>query len=134
MPKTDQDISKMIQFRKPINHMTVGFKKSKVLEVGGYPELFLKGDYGLWIKLKAAKLKFLNLDKSLVNATTGKRMIKDRGGIKYVISEFLLQKYLLKYGLTNLFFAIFIFFMRSLVFVLPQNLRAFIYFKFLRCK
>ena len=41
--------------------MTVGFKKSSIIEVGGYPELFLKGDYGLWIKLIAFKKKIINL-------------------------------------------------------------------------
>lgn len=132
VPITDEDISKMIPFRNPINHMTVGFKKSKVLKVGGYPELFLKGDYGLWIKLKAEKFKFFNINKSLVNARTGKRMIKDRGGFRYILSEFALQKYLLKYGLTNIFKAILIFFLRSIVFILPQDLRAFIYLKILR--
>ncbi len=132
VPLTDNNISKMIPFRNPINHMTVGFKKSKVLSVGGYPELFLKGDYGLWIKLKSNKLKFLNIDKALVKATAGKRMIKDRGGIRYIVSEFALQKYLLKYGLTNIFLAILIFFMRSIVFILPQYLRAMIYMRFLR--
>ena len=30
----------MIAFRNPINHMTVGYKKSIILSVGGYPELF----------------------------------------------------------------------------------------------
>ena len=132
VPLNDKDISKMIPFRNPINHMTVGFKKSKILKAGGYPELFLKGDYGLWIKLKARKLKFVNLEKSLVRATTGKRMIKDRGGFKYILSELLLQKFLLKYRLTNIFLAIFIFFARSTVFLLPENLRALIYLKILR--
>ena len=132
VPQTDYDISKIIPFRNPINHMTVGFKKSKIMDLGGYPELFLKGDYGLWIKSKAAKLKFINLDRSLVKATAGKRMIKDRGGFRYILSELLLQKYLLKYGLTNIFFAILIFFIRSTVFILPSYLRSFIYIKFLR--
>ncbi len=132
VPQTDKAITKMMPYRNPMNHMTVGFKKSQILNSGGYPELFLKGDYGLWIKLKAANLKFCNIDKSLVRATTGKRMIKDRGGFKYILSELFLQKYLLKQGLTNIFLAIFIFFMRSFIFTLPEYLRSIIYLKFLR--
>ncbi len=134
VPIFDEEILKMMRFRNPMNHMTVAFKKSKVLEVGGYPNLFLKGDYGLWIKLKSANLKFFNLDKSLVNAFTGKRMIKDRGGIRYIISELLLQKFLLQNGLTNLFFAFFIFLLRSLVFIFPAFLRSLFYKYFLRSK
>ena len=134
VPQTDKDILKMMPFRNPINHMTVGFKKSQIIKLGGYPELFLKGDYGLWIKLKAANFKFFNIDKSLVIATTGKRMIKDRGGWKYILSEFFLQKFLLKNGLTNIFLAIAIFFTRSIVFALPEYMRSLIYLKFLRSR
>ena len=131
---TDKAILKMMPFRNPINHMTVGFKKSQIIKLGGYPELFLKGDYGLWIKSKAANLKILNIDKSLVKAKTGKRMIKDRGGWKYILSEFFLQKFLLKNGLTNIFLAIFIFSIRSIIFTLPEYIRSLIYLKFLRSR
>ena len=132
VPISDFDIRKMIQYRNPINHMSVGFRKTKVINLGGYPNLFLKGDYGLWIKLKAANLKFFNINRSLVKAKTGKRMIKDRGGLRYILSELFLQKYLLDYGLTNIFFAFFIFLIRALVFTLPSKLRYYFYMIFLR--
>ncbi len=132
VPMFNDEISNMMPFRNPINHMSVAFKKSKVMEVGGYPNLFLKGDYGLWIKLKAANFKFYNLEKSLVNAFTGDRMIQDRGGFRYILSELLLQKYLLQNGLTNFITAFFMFFCRSIVFISPVYLRSFIYKKFLR--
>tara|TARA_S200000501_G_C20849326_1_gene755025 strand:+ start:1634 stop:2452 length:819 start_codon:yes stop_codon:yes gene_type:complete len=132
VPCSNQKIAKMIAFRNPINHMTVGFKKSIILSVGGYPELFLKGDYGLWIKLKAKGFKFKNINKSLVRASTGRRMIRDRGGIRYVYSEFLLQKFLYSYGLTNIFLAVIVFFIRSFVFLLPVAIRKIIYLNYLR--
>ena len=132
VPYLNKDIRKTIVFRNPINHMTVGYKKSVVESVGGYPELFLKGDYGLWIKLLAKGKSFKNINKSLVKAKTGKRMIKDRGGFRYIVSEFLLQKYLYKYGLTNVFLGCFIFILRSSVFILPSRLRNIVYLMFLR--
>lgn len=132
VPLNNIEIRKMIPYRNPINHMTVGYLKKSVLEVNGYPELFLKGDYGLWIKLYAKNKKFKNLDKSLVYATTGKRMIKDRGGLKYIYSEFLLQKFLIKYNLTTFFISFLIFLLRSMVFIFPANLRYWIYIIFLR--
>ena len=132
MPYSNEEIFKMIPYRNPINHMTVAFKKSKVLSVGGYPELFLKGDYGLWIKLIHRNMKFINIQKSLVRATTGERMINDRGGFKYIISELKLQIYLLKYGLTNIFKASIIFFIRSSLFLLPIKIKNNIYKHFLR--
>ena len=132
VPLSDDEIKKLIPFRNPINHMTVGFKKTAVLEVNGYPQLFLKGDYGLWIKLCASNKKFINLEKSLVKVSAGTRMINDRGGIRYVYSEFLLQKFLLKFKLTNFLVAFFIFILRSLVFSLPSFIRGYIYKNFLR--
>ena len=132
VPLKMQAINKTIPFRNPLNHMTVAYKKSVILSVNGYPELFLKGDYGLWIKLKERGFKFKNIDRSLVKATTGLRMIKDRGGIKYVISEFKLQCFLLSHNQTNFLIAIFIFFFRSLVFILPIKYRNYFYLKFLR--
>ena len=133
-PLSNKEIKKMIPFRNPINHMTVGYLKTSVLEVDGYPELFLKGDYGLWIKLYAKNKKFINLEKSLVKVTAGSRMINDRGGLRYIYSEFLLQKFLLKFKLTNIFNALVIFILRSSVFSLPANCRTYIYQKFLRKK
>ena len=132
VPISNESIYRIITFRNPINHMTVGFKKSSILEVGGYPELFLKGDYGLWIKLIASNKKFINLNLSLVKATTGMRMIKDRGGFKYLISEYYLQKFLLSHKLTNLFLAFFVFIVRISIFSLPKGLKFLIYKNFLR--
>mgnify|MGYP001382162194 FL=1 len=44
VPINNNEIRKMIPYRNPINHMTVGYLKKSVLDVGGYPELFLKDD------------------------------------------------------------------------------------------
>ena len=132
VPISYKDISRVITYRNPINHMTVGFKKSAILEVGGYPELFLKGDYGLWIKLIALNKKIINLNISLVKATTGMRMIKDRGGYKYIKSEYYLQKFLLNYKLTNIFLAFFVFILRIIIFSMPRDLKFLIYKNFLR--
>ncbi len=132
VPITMEEINKTIPFRNPINHMTVAYKKSIVISVNGYPDLFLKGDYGLWIKLNEKGFKFKNIDSSLVKASTGLRMIKDRGGVKYVISEFKLQCFLLSHNQTNFLISVFIFLCRSFVFILPIKYRNYFYLKFLR--
>ena len=132
VPQTDKEIKGLLPFRNPINHMTVAFSKKAVLEVGGYPELYLKGDYGLWIKLNSFNKKFININESLVKATTGKRMINDRGGIKYIFSEFLLQKFMIKNNCSNYIQSVFVFLLRSTVFIFPSELRSFFYKYFLR--
>ena len=132
VPLSNQEIKKKIPYRNPMNHMTVGFKKDVLLEVGGYPELFLKGDYGLWIKLISSKKRFKNINSSLVKATTGARMIKDRGGFKYSCSEFLLQKYLIEHNLSNIFLGSLLFILRSTLFLMPLRIKRMIYILFLR--
>ena len=81
-------------------------------------------------KTFAKNKKFINLDKSLVKVSAGSRMINDRGIDIY--SEFLLQKFLLQFGFTNLFTAFIIFFLRSFVFSLPAIYRSLVYKYFLR--
>ncbi len=134
VPLSNKDIQSLVPFRNPINHMTVGYLKKSVLEVDGYPELFLKGDYGLWIKLLSKNKKFINLEQKLVKVTAGTRMIRDRGGLRYIYSEFLLQKFLLEFKLTNILNASIVFILRTLIFSMPAILRTYIYKKFLRKK
>lgn len=134
VPLSNKDIQSLVPFRNPINHMTVGYLKKSVLEVDGYPELFLKGDYGLWIKLLSKNKKFINLEQKLVKVTAGARMIRDRGGLRYIYSEFLLQKFLLEFKLTNILNASIVFILRTLIFSMPAILRTYIYKKFLRKK
>ena len=134
VPLSNKDIKRLVPFRNPINHMTVGYLKTSVLEVDGYPELFLKGDYGLWIKLLSKNKKFINLEQQLVKVTAGSRMIRDRGGLRYIYSEFLLQKFLLEFKLTNIFIASIVFILRTLIFSMPAIFRTYIYKKFLRKK
>ncbi len=134
VPLSLSKIIKTIPFRNPLNHMTVAYKKNVVLELGGYPSLFLKEDYGLWIKFIFYKKNIKNIDRSLVKAITGRRMIKDRGGLRYIYSEFLLQKFLLSFGLTNIVLSCFVFLSRSLIFILPAGIREVFYSKFLRNK
>ena len=51
LPIKHKDIVRYAKSRNPINHMSVAFIKKDVLEVGGYPDLFLKEDYALWAKM-----------------------------------------------------------------------------------
>ena len=73
---------------------TIAFKTRDIIELGGYPDLYLKEDYGLWAKVVASGKPVKNLDSVLVTATAGSDMIKRRGGVNYVISEIKLFKLL----------------------------------------
>lgn len=132
LPRSEDEIRRFVSKRNPFNHMTVAFRRSVVLDVGGYPEIFLKEDYALWASLLSNGAKAINLDEVLVHATAGPDMYKRRGGFKYVLSEIKMQSFLLKYGLQSIGGAVFFGLSRSIVFLLPSFVRGFIYERFLR--
>jgi glycosyltransferase involved in cell wall biosynthesis len=134
VPELHDSIVKYMKFRSPMNHMTVCYKKNAVISVGGYPNLHLKEDYGLWALLVRKGFIFGNLNKTLVHATTGPGMFKRRGGLKYVISELKLQYLLFRTSINGPFLAFFLFFLRSGVFLLPIFVRKYFYLKILRKK
>lgn len=101
VPLEDQKIKKYFKKRCPFNQMTVMFKKSKIIEAGGYLSWHCNEDYFLWARLLQNQAIFCNLKETLVFVRVGKEMYKRRGGIKYFKSEFKLQRYFLKNQLIN---------------------------------
>jgi hypothetical protein len=133
VPCKSADIIKTIKYRNPFNHMTVFYKTKLAKKVGGYPDLYLKEDYGLWCKFIKIGARVGNMNKIVVKVSTD-GMHKRRSGIKYMISEIKLQKILLEFGLTNFFSSICICALRILVHALPNTIKKLIYINFLRSK
>ncbi|MGV3741390.1 MAG: glycosyltransferase [Burkholderiaceae bacterium] len=132
VPTTPQGIRSWIGRRNPFNHMTVVVRADIVKAVGGYPDLDRKEDYGLWAKIIASGGRCMNSDAILVRATAGKKMIARRGGVRYVKSEFLLQKEFVRLGISSLPRAVINGVARALVFLLPTGLRTLFYMRWLR--
>lgn len=126
------EILKYLVNRNPFNHMTVMYKTDLVRCVGGYPDVHLKEDYALWAKMLGSGAIGGNSDDVLVVATTGREMYKRRGGLRYALAEIQLQKVLYQCKAKNLLQAISAGLLRSLVFVQPPFVRAFVYKNFLR--
>ena len=61
LPSTHSEIKKFLKKRCPMNHMTVMFKKSKVIEAGGYLDWHYNEDYYLWIRMYLSGAIFSNL-------------------------------------------------------------------------
>ncbi|NVK09197.1 MAG: glycosyltransferase [Tenacibaculum sp.] len=90
LPFEHDKILSFAKFRNPINHPTVTYKKSKILEVGGYTsDILFWEDYLLWVKLLNNGCVFHNLDSVLLSfrVQNGNHMIKKRRGIKYAVNE-----------------------------------------------
>jgi glycosyltransferase involved in cell wall biosynthesis len=131
-PETEYEIREYLKSRNPFNHMSVCFRTDFVKRVGGYPNIYLREDYALWALLISNNARVYNIQNVLVNATAGKNMYKRRGGVRYALGEILLQKHLMKCGIKGRFLAFYHGLIRTLVFLMPSNMRAFIYEIFLR--
>lgn len=101
VPENDADIKSYLKSRCPMNQMTVMFKKSSVLKVGGYLDWFCDEDYYLWIRMFLAKMTFANVHDVLVNVRVGKDMYQRRGGWKYFKSEAKLQIFMFKHNVIS---------------------------------
>lgn len=92
VPAAHRDIVKFAKYRNPLNHMTVLFRKSAVVEAGGYLPMNGFEDYYLWMRMLKAGKRFANIPHVLVKARTGRGMIARRQGWKYAKDEFSLEK------------------------------------------
>lgn len=91
------DIVQMAKSRTPMNHVSVMYLKSAVLEVGGYSEDFGKlEDYKLWVDMISAGKKLANIDDVVVNVRVGKGFIERRSNKREIQDWDMLQTYLLK--------------------------------------
>jgi len=92
MPTTHADIAHWARWRSPVNHNTVFYRTEDVLTCGGYPDIPLKEDYGLWLKLLASGVRFANLRADLVRARMGETFYERRAGLKNLSSEWSLHR------------------------------------------
>lgn len=132
LPAEHERIRRYLLSRNPFNHMTVVYRCQSVRQVGGYPTIHLKEDYGLWSRLAAQGSRMANLPEILVHATAGRAMYQRRGGWKYAKSEIEMQGFLVDLGLKSRPRAVVDGLLRGAVYLLPSALRGLIYEKMLR--
>lgn len=132
VPELDNEIKKMLKKRNPLNHVTIGYKKSKVIESGNYQNMPYFEDYYLWSRMIKNNCTFYNIQKSLVNVRGGNDMINRRGGFKYIKYIIRFENSLLKLKLINFFEYSNNLLKRIIGSLIPNNLRFYLYKKFLR--
>ena len=133
--KVPVDSSSILSFfkkRNPMNHVTVMFKKKSVLKVGSYMDCPYFEDYYLWARMLKNKMNFTNINDILVRVRAGRSMSSRRGHFTYVKSIFNFENKLLKLGLINIFTYIFNVLSRSIVALVPNRIRYYIYQEKLR--
>ena len=127
-----KDIKNYMKYRDPVNHPTVIFKKSKVLEAGNYQEILLNEDSYLWRRMLVKGAKFYNLSEPLIYFRVTNDTYKRRGGWRYVKAEWILQKKYLDLEVINRREFLFNIVSKSIIRLLPNQLRKLIYLKMLR--
>lgn len=129
-----ENFKSYMKLRDPVNHPSVVFKKSKVIEAGNYIEILYNEDSYLWGRMLANGCKFANLDESLIYFRVNDDTYKRRGGIQYVKAEVQLQKELLRLGIVNKFEFLRNITLKNIVRIIPNELRKKIYLTILRGK
>lgn len=96
VPTFDSEVKRYLRRRCPFNQMTVMFKKSAVMEAGGYLDWYCDEDYYLWLRMYLKGKKFRNVGRVLVHVRVGADMYQRRGGWRYFKSEAKLQAFMLQ--------------------------------------
>ena len=122
MPLNNIDIKEYLKSRNPINHMTAFYKTDLVKKVGGYPNIYKREDYGLWIKLINYGAIFCNIDETLVKVNAGGSLYKRRRGIRNIPAEFTLQLLSYRLKIKPIHIAVFHYFIRVIILLLPSKI------------
>ncbi len=132
LPETHWKILKYARFRCPVNHPATVFRKSVVLNAGGYQHFPLFEDYYLWVKMLMNGGCFYNIPESLLYFRFSPAMFKRRGGWKYARDEYRFLLVLLKSGFIGIFCFILNVCIRFISRIVPNGVRALLYKKVFR--
>ena len=132
VPLRHEEIKSFALYRNPMNHMSVIFRKSAVLAVGGYPSILLKEDYALWLKMIKMGYIFANLPETLVNARINSQFFSRRGGLVHVISEVKLLRLKLQLSVWPKHSVVLSSILRIMPMLLPKILLKAVYVFFMR--
>ena len=132
VPTNHDQIYNYAKSRNPINHMTVMFRKSAVLEAGNYQHAPLYEDYDLWVRMLMKGFKFANIDKVLVYVRAGDNMYRRRGGVSYAQQEVTMQLGFYKIGFLSFLQLIKNLILRIPIRLIPSSVRGLIYSNILR--
>jgi len=126
VPIVTNEISKFAKRRSPVSHPSVIFRKSVVLQYGGYPPFRKSQDYALWSNLLKEGIMFANLPEVLLKMRTGQEL-QNRRGFSHFKYEFAVLKYQYKIGFISIFDFALNFGIRFFLRATPVWVRKFLY-------
>ncbi|MGL5149423.1 MAG: glycosyltransferase, partial [Clostridium sp.] len=109
VPLNYNEIVKYSKLRNPFNHVTIMYRKSKVIKVGNYKSMYGAGyeDYLLWLKMIKGGCKVKNIDDYLVYVRSGLNMFERRGGMKYILNTIKFRHLAYQTGCINIFYTVY---------------------------
>ena len=134
VPLTNEELINYAKKQSPFNNMTITYRKSHILEVGGYQHHLWMEDYNLFLRVIAKGYKIQNLEDVLVYARIDNGMHARRKGFKYIKSEKQLLNLKKQLKLQKPIHANMLFLVRSAFRLMPSSLLGKIYNTFLRKK
>lgn len=132
LPENHEEILRYAQKRNPMNHPVVMFKKSAVVNAGGYQHFPFFEDYYLWVRMALNSAKFYNIQESLLYFRFSPDMFKRRGGFSYACTEAKFQWHIHQLGFIGLFKTVFNITIRFGARIIPNSFRSWIYKNILR--
>ena len=135
MPEQGSLLIKYSRFRNPVNHPSVMFRKSKVLEAGNYNgDILFFEDFSLFIRMLSNGCIFYNINECMLYFRVGYGIdvIKRRSGIIYIKNEWKFARLALKVGSLNFIEWLFYISTKLPLRLLPTSVILFVYNKFLR--
>lgn len=134
VPCSNDEIYKFSRKRNPFNHMTVMYRKSSVIAAGNYSDFKDFEDYALWLAMIDKGFHMCNINEILVDVRAGGEMYMRRGDLAYIKHELDFQIHALKKGYIDIFRFTSNVLQRTVVRIIPNRSREFIYKIFLRDK
>lgn len=131
-PEKDVDIRSFAKKRNPMKHPAVMFRKSAVLKSGNYRHFLWFEDYDLCIRMLLAGYKMANIPEILLHYRADENLYERRGGWLYLKQDLKFQKFMLRNGFISRKEYMENCSIRSVVRLMPNQLRAKIYQLFLR--
>lgn len=132
VPTSNEEIYQFAKRRSPFNHPTVMYKKSKVLELGGYSDLKRNQDVDLFGRMIFNGCKAANLEESLLLFRSNDDLSKRRKSWENTKSYISVIKQFWKNGYSSLIDYLIVAFGQTLMFICPLKFQNWIYKKFLR--
>lgn len=132
LPCEYQEIVQFAKSRNPFRHMSVIFQKQAVLDSGNYGNFLWFEDYDLWVRMIQKGYVVANIPEFLVDVRADNEMFARRGGWRYLKQDLKFQKFLLSSGFITAMQFMKNVFVRSVVRLMPNNVRVLIYKSLLR--